>query len=175
MVPAILGTGTDEAPCGPVAGCPGARKAYSAFRAGYDGPCCVSSPCCRVASVCEYVSEAQTFRQVEQDHHMLCVGTAAAIHPSKDGMAVGSDAPCNVRPRQAGLFLEPSETLREVVGEVISRSVVVSALSRYRAGPSETHVVFAPAYVNAKIMSESSRRNESLSLNCLYSSAWSAR
>ena len=64
------------------------------------------------------------------------LGRAPAFLPTPYGVAVGTDASGNLRPGQAGLLLEPLEALREVVGELVSLSVLLDALSRHRAGPS---------------------------------------
>ena len=75
----------------------------------------------------EYVGQFQALGQFEQCHHVLGVGAATAIDPTKDRVAVGADAPGNLRPRQTRLFLESLEAF----GEVVGRSVVVGALSRH--------------------------------------------
>ena len=82
------------------------------------------------------VPEFHALGQVEPGHHVLHVGAAPACLPTPYGLAVGSDAPGNLRPREPGLLLESLETLREVVGEVIGLYVVVNTLSRHWASPS---------------------------------------
>ena len=57
------------------------------------------------------------------------VGPSPAFSPTPYGVAIGLQAAGDLRPRQARLFLEPLEPLREVVGEDVGSSAVVCALS----------------------------------------------
>ena len=73
---------------------------------------------------------------LQQRHHVHYVGSHPAFNPTPYGVAIGSQAAGDLQPRQAGLLLEPLQPLREVVGDRVGYSAVVSALSRHLAGPS---------------------------------------
>ena len=86
---------------------------------------------CRPASVGEQVTEAEGVRQVEQRHLMSQVGPYALVPPTSYGEGVGSDTACDLRPRQAGLHLEPLQALWEVVGEYVGPWAVVCVRSQH--------------------------------------------
>ena len=83
----------------------------------------------------EQLAEAQAVGQLHQRLPVLIVGPDPAISPAPYGVAIGPQAAGDLRPRQARLFLEPLQPLREVLGEGVGSSVVAIALSRHRASP----------------------------------------
>lgn len=56
---------------------------------------------------------------------------APALLPARYGVAVGVDAPGELRPRQTGFLPEPLKPLREVGGEAVGLTCVVCPLSRH--------------------------------------------
>ena len=84
----------------------------------------------------EQVGESQVVGQGQQRHHVPRAGTHAHLPPSPYGVGIGPEVAGDLRPRQAGLLLEPLQPLREVAGEAVGDSPVVNALSRRGAGPS---------------------------------------
>ena len=46
----------------------------------------------------EDVGQTKALGQIEQGHHVLSVGAAAAVDPTKDRVTVGADAPGNLGP-----------------------------------------------------------------------------
>ena len=70
------------------------------------------------ASVGEDVGETGSLASSNQGHHVLRVGMAEAPFPAPYGVAVCTDAPGDLRPRQAGLPLETLQAFREVGGGI---------------------------------------------------------
>ena len=66
------------------------------------------------------------------------------MRPLAVPVAIGPDAAVDLRPRKAGLLLEPRQALREVVGEHIDYSAVAGVLSRHPAGPSGICIASLP-------------------------------
>ena len=64
------------------------------------------------------------------------LGTHPLLPPAPHGFGIGPEAAGDLRPRQAGLLLEPLQPLREVLRKVVGHSAVVDALSRHGADPS---------------------------------------
>ena len=87
------------------------------------------------APVGEDMAQAQVVGQIKQRRLMSQVGPHAFVPPTSDGEGVGSETAGDLRPRQAGLHLEPLQALWEVVGENVGHSAVVCALSRNPARP----------------------------------------
>ena len=82
----------------------------------------------------EQVGEAQGSRQGHQRHHVPHAGASPSLPPAPQRLVVDVETPCNLRPRQPRLLLEPLQPLREVVGG-LGRSLccggcAVSALRR---------------------------------------------
>ena len=90
----------------------------------------------QAASVGEDVGETQFLGHLKQGHHVPHAGARPPLDPAPHRLRMDTETAVQLRPRQARLLLEPLEALREVVGEAVSSSLVLSALSRHRAGPS---------------------------------------
>ena len=86
------------------------------------------------------VDKRSVFSQLQQRHHVPRAGPHFAFSPTSYGVTIGTDATGDLRPRKAGLLLEPLQALWEVAGENVGPSAVVCALSRHRAGPSKVCV-----------------------------------
>ena len=84
----------------------------------------------------EQVEEAQVFGQVQQRHQVPEMGPHSLIPPTVHGVGIGPQTAGQLRPRQAGLLLEPLQALREVLGEHVDYSAVAGVLSRHGAGPT---------------------------------------
>ena len=85
------------------------------------------------------VAKRSVFSQLQQRHHVPRAGPHFAFSPTSYGVTI-TDAAGDLRPRKAGLFLEPRQALWEVAGENVGPSAVLCALSRHRAGPSKACV-----------------------------------
>ena len=83
------------------------------------------------APVGEDMAQAQVVGQIKQRRLMSQAGPRALVPPTSYGEGVGSETAGDLRPRQAGLHLEPVQALWEVVGENVGPSAVVCALSRH--------------------------------------------
>ena len=68
--------------------------------------------------------------------HVPRAGKHPLLPPPPYGVGMGPQAAGDLRPRQAGLLLEPLQAMREVVGEAVGDSPVVSALSRHGVSPA---------------------------------------
>ena len=79
----------------------------------------------------QQVGEPKVVGQLEQVPPVVLVGPGKALLPAPDVDAIGFETPGDLRPRQAGLFLEPPQPLREVVGEIKGVSSVMNLLSRH--------------------------------------------
>ena len=66
----------------------------------------------RAASVSEQVIEAEGVRQIEQGLQVMLVGPRLAFFPEPHRVRIGSKAAGDLRPRQAGLPLEPLQPHR---------------------------------------------------------------
>ena len=77
------------------------------------------------------MAEAQIVSQVQERCKVAYAGPHPLIPPATYRVWVGSETAVHLRPRQVGLLLEPHQALREVLGEVVCSSAVVSALSRH--------------------------------------------
>ena len=82
----------------------------------------------------EQVGEAKGSRQGHQRHHVPHAGASPSLPPAPQRLVVDVETPCNLRPRQPRLLLEPLQPLREVVGDLVGHSAVVYALSRHLVG-----------------------------------------
>ena len=90
------------------------------------------------------VAKRSVFSQLQQRHHVPRAGPHFAFSPTSYGVTIGPDATGDLRPRKAGLLLEPRQALWEFVGENVGPSAVVCALSRHRAGPSKAALALFP-------------------------------
>ena len=86
------------------------------------------------------VAKRSVFSQLQQRHHVPRAGPHFASSPMSYGVTIGPETAGDLRPRKAGLHLEPLQALRGVVGENVGRSAVICALLRHRAGPSKVSV-----------------------------------
>ena len=86
----------------------------------------------------EQLAEAQTVGQLHQRLPVLIVGPDPAISPAPYGVAIGPQAAGDLRPRQARLFLEPLQPLREVLGEGVGSSVVAICQGIAQALPADS-------------------------------------
>ena len=59
------------------------------------------------------------------------LGPHPLIPPAPYRVGVRSEAAVHLRPRQAGLLLEPLQAMREVVGKDVGSSAVMCTLSRH--------------------------------------------
>ena len=75
--------------------------------------------------------KAQIVSEVQERCKVAYAGPHPLIPPATYRVGVGSETAVHLRPRQVGLVLEPHQALREVLGEVVCSSAVVSALSRH--------------------------------------------
>ena len=82
----------------------------------------------------EQVAEPSALREVPWGQEIVGVGPDAVLVPPPDGLGAGAEPPGYPGPRHSRYLPEPHQPLREVVGEDIYYSAVVSALSRHLAG-----------------------------------------
>ena len=112
--------------------------------------CGCSPSLARRSLLCEYVAESQAVGQIHERLPVLVVGPGPAFSPAPHRVAIGPQAAGNLRPRQAGLLLEPLQSLREVFGEDVGSSVVASVLSWQGVCPPSAQPVTA-FYASASI------------------------
>ena len=97
----------------------------------------ISAPCRRgalprhVASVGEDMAQAQGVGQFKERDLMSQVGSYPVEPPTSYGERVGSETAGDLRPRQAGLLLEPLQALWEFVGEYVGPWAVVCVRSQH--------------------------------------------
>ena len=77
------------------------------------------------APVGEDMAQVQVVGQIKQRHLMSQVGPHALVPPASYGGGVGSKTARDLRPREAGLLLEPLQALWEVSGEDVGPSAVL--------------------------------------------------
>ena len=97
----------------------------------------------------EQVAEAHAFSQLHERLLVLRVGPRLAFFPEPHRVRIGSEASGNLRPRQAGLLLEPLQPLRKVGGEVVGFSMVEYALSRDHTSLPVHNQLFNPIRTQA--------------------------
>ena len=91
---------------------------------------CSPSPASR-SSVGEQVAEAQIVSQFQECCKVAYAGPHPLIPPAPYRVGVRSETAVHLRPRQAGLLLEPLQAMGEVVGKDVGSSAVVCTLSRH--------------------------------------------
>ena len=82
------------------------------------------------------MAEPQATSQLHERHHVRCAGPHLSLPPAPYRVGKSTKATGDLGPRQTRLFLEPTQPIREVVGESMNISPVVYALSRHGAALS---------------------------------------